>query len=82
MPKTLREPTSPAPKTLREAILALIPEPYLTKKALAEAAGITETTIHNILRGDSPSAPTLSKLQRAGVVVANKDVIESLDGAA
>jgi transcriptional regulator with XRE-family HTH domain len=82
MPKTVREPSAPAPKTLREAILALIPEPYPTKKALAEAAKITETTLHNILRGDSPSSPTLAKLQRAGVRVANEDVIESLDGAA
>lgn len=64
--------------TLRKAILALIPKPYATKKALAAAAGITETTLYNILGEGDPSASTLAKLQRAGVQV-DKAVVASLD---
>ena len=68
-------------KNLAESILALVPRRYPTKTALAKAAGITETSLYNILRTGTVSASTLAKLQRVGVRMTKK-LINSLDSAA
>lgn len=53
--------------SLRAEILRLVPDPYPTKKAVAAAAGVTETTLYNIIRTNRASAGSLAKLRRIGV---------------
>lgn len=53
--------------TLAEEILRLVPATYPTKKAVAAAAGITENTLHNVLRTGRARQDTLAKLSDIGV---------------
>jgi predicted transcriptional regulator len=54
----------------------------LTRAEFAELAGLSQRCLYEVLAGEPVTGVTLARLQRAGVVVADRRLIASLDRAA
>lgn len=66
--------------TIRDAIdRAIRRSGFPSDKHWALAKGISVSTLHDIKRRGTATGANLAKLQKAGVTIARKDVIASLD---
>jgi transposase len=66
---------------LTNAVRVAIKQSGLSQSEWAQRHGFSGATLHDLLRKGTCSGRTLAALQRAGVVVANKKLIDSLDAA-
>jgi predicted transcriptional regulator len=67
---------------LAQATKKTIDRRGLTRAEFAQLAGLSERCLYEVLGGGPVTGATLARLQRAGVVVADRRVIASLDSAA
>lgn len=67
---------------LRQAVEKAIAKSGLTRQEWAEKLRLSGATLHDLMKNGTASGRTLAKLQRGGVEIADKKLIESLDGKA
>jgi hypothetical protein len=66
---------------LRAAVTKVVKASGLKPLRWAQDAGIPKSTFRDLMRDGTASGRTLAKLQAAGVTIADRSVIRSLDAA-
>ena len=67
---------------LAQATKRTIEKSGLTRAGFALKAGLSQRCLYEVLAGEPVTGATLARLQRAGVAVADRRLIASLDQAA